>query len=307
MPVPDFQTLMLPVLKAVADGESTAASLRERVAAAADLSDTDQQELLPSGRQTTFANRVAWANVFLQRAGLIRPVRRGAYEITDVGRAVLAETPTRIDIGYLRRFPAFVEWRARSADQTDAGAAQVPAIFEPAPFSVTPDEQIERAHRTLQAELEASLLTRLKESSPAFFEGVIVDLLVAMGYGGGRREMGAAIGKSGDGGIDGVIREDELGLDAVYLQAKRYNEQSVGERELRDFVGSLEGQRATKGVFVTTSVFTRSARDFVDRIARRIVLIDGQQLATLMVRHNVGVRTRSTYEIKAIDEDYFVD
>lgn len=307
MPVPDFQSLMLPVLKAVADGQSTAASLRDRVATAVNLSDADQQELLPSGRQTTFANRVAWANVFLQRAGLIRAVRRGTYEITDVGRATLAESLARVDIAYLRRFPSFAEWRARSVDQADTGSAPVLAIAEPAPFSVTPDEQIERAHRALQTELETSLLVRLKEMSPAFFEHAIVDLLVAMGYGGGRREMGAAIGKSGDGGIDGVIREDELGLDAVYLQAKRYNEQSVGERELRDFVGSLEGQRATKGVFVTTSVFTRSARDFVDRIARRIVLIDGPQLAALMVRHNVGVRTHSTYEIKAIDEDYFVD
>lgn len=307
MPVPDFQSLMLPVLKAVADGASSAATLRDRVAAATNLSEADQQELLPSGRQTTFANRVAWANVFLQRAGLIRAVRRGAYESTDSGRATLAEQPARIDIPYLRRFPSFIEWRARSVDSADAGSAPTLTAAEPTAFSTTPDEQIERAHRALLAELETALLVRLKEMSPAFFESVIVDLLVSMGYGGGRREMGAAIGKSGDGGIDGVIREDELGLDAVYLQAKRYKEQSVGERELRDFVGSLEGQRATKGVFVTTSAFTRSARDFVDRIARRIVLIDGQQLAALMVRHDVGVRTRSTYEIKDIDEDYFVD
>jgi restriction system protein len=259
--------------------------------------------MLPSGRQTTFANRTAWANVFLQRADLLERVSRGVYRITDEGRKVLAERPERIDMRFLERYPGYLEWRQRSIgiESAEGGrSAGTPADDQ------TPEEQIEASHTALTAALQADLLERVREMSPGFFERLIVDLLIAMGYGGGRAEMGQAIGRSGDGGIDGMIKEDALGLDIVYVQAKRYAEgNGVGRSEVQSFAGSLDGVGATKSIFFGTSTFSQGARDYVGRISKRIVLIDGAELAQLMVRHNVGVRTRTTYEVKKIDEDYF--
>lgn len=308
MPVPDFQSLMLPVLRTTAGGEIDSADLRNQVAKDLELTETDLGEMLPSGRQTTFTNRVAWANVFLQRAGLVEKVRRGTYRITENGRKVLSDGPARIDMRFLERFPTYVAWRHPEASghldevqKADLGAASSNG-------SATPEEQIDRNHRELTAALESELLDRVREMSPAFFEALIVDLLVAMGYGGGRAEMGKAVGRPGDGGIDGTIREDALGLDVVYMQAKRYGQGSaVGRPELQNFAGSLDGVRATKGIFISTSTFTASAREFVDRIAKRIILIDGPELARLMVEYKVGVRVRALYEIKKIDEDYFTE
>jgi restriction system protein len=305
MGVPDFQSLMLPVLRAVADGDISAADLRSRVAAELRLTAADLAEMLPSGRQTTFANRTAWANIFLQRAGRLDKVSRGVYRSTDEGRKVLVEQPERIDMRFLERYPAYVEWRQRSVGikRVEGGHGAGPLAEDQ-----TPEEQIDASHIALTAALQSDLLERAREMSPAFFERLIVDLLIAMGYGGGRAEMGQAIGRSGDGGIDGMIKEDALGLDIVYIQAKRYADgNTVGRSEVQSFAGSLDGVGATKGIFFGTSTFSQGARDYVGRISKRIVLIDGAELARLMAQHNVGVRTRATYEVKKVDEDYFTE
>ena len=305
MAVLDFQSLMLPVLHAVADGDISAADLRGRVAAELQLTETDLAEMLPSGRQTTFANRTAWANIFLQRAGLLETVSRGVYRITDEGRQALVEQPERIDMRFLERYPAYVEWRQRSV--AGSGERAPPPVADVL-ATRTPEEQIDASFKSLGAALGDDLLDRVREMSPAFFERLIIDLLIAMGYGGGRAEMGLAIGRSGDGGIDGMIKEDALGLDIVYVQAKRYAEgNTVGRSEVQSFAGSLDGVGATKGIFFGTSTFSQGARDYVGRISKRLVLIDGAELARLMVQHNVGVRTRTTYEVKKVDEDYFTE
>lgn len=306
MSVPDFQMLMLPVLHAVADGPVTAPELRDKVATRLSLTPAELGHLLPSGRQTTFANRIAWANVFLQRAGLIDRIKRGVYQISPDGHAVLKENPTAINIKYLERFPSFTKWRSdyeSSKNETSAEPTQ-----EHDDTTATPEEQIADAFVSLTNELQTELLDRIREMSPAFFEVMVVDLLIAMGYGGGRAEMGKAVGRSGDGGIDGIIKEDALGLDVVYMQAKRYAADiAIGRPDIQSFAGSLDGVRATKGIFITTSSFTGSAKEFVDKINKRIVLIDGAELARLLIRHNVGVRIRESYEIKRVDEDYFTE
>jgi restriction system protein len=294
------------VLRTVADGDISSSELRERGAADQHLSADDPAEMLPSGRQTTFANRVAWANVFLQRAGLLDKVSRGVYRITDEGRRVLAEAPERVDVHFLERYPAYIEWRQRSA----AGAASErgPTTAAETVAARTSEEQIDASFKSLGAALQDDLVERMREMSPGFFERLIIDLLIAMGYGGGRAEMGQAIGRAGDGGIDGIIKEDALGLDIVYVQAKRYGAQNtVGRSEVQSFAASLDGVGATKGIFVTTSSFSQGAREFVERIAKRIVLVDGAELSRLMTQHGVGVRTRTTYEIKKVDEDYFTE
>jgi restriction system protein len=275
------------------------------VAAELRLTETDLAEMLPSGRQTTFANRTAWANIFLQRAGLLEKVSRGVYRITDEGRQALVEQPERIDMRFLERYPAYVEWRQRSV--TGSGERAPPPVAD-ALATRTPEEQIDASFKSLGAALGDDLLDRVGEMSPAFFERLIIDLLIAMGYGGGRAEMGQAIGRAGDGGIDGMIKEDALGLDIVYVQAKRYAEgNTVGRSEVQSFAGSLDGVGTTKGIFFVTSTFSQGARDYVGRISKRLVLIEGAELARLMVRHNVGVRTRATYDVKKIDEDYFTE
>ena len=308
MPVPDFQSLMLPVLRAAANGEISSADLRDAVARELGLSERDLAEMLPSRRQTTFVNRTSWANVFMQRAGLIEKVRRGLYRISQEGRNALATNPSRIDMHFLEEYPSYVEWRRRSV----AGAESPEEPTDTTQLSegavATPEEQIERSHRALMSALESDVLDRVLELPPAFFETLIVDLLIAMGYGGGQAEMGKAVGKASDGGIDGIVKEDALGLDVVYMQAKRYGrDNSVGRKEVQSFAGSLDGHRANKGIFFTTSSFTAGAAEFAERVTKRIILIDGSELARLMVRHNVGVRTLTTYEIKKVDEDYFTE
>ncbi|MGD9883398.1 MAG: restriction endonuclease [Reyranella sp.] len=306
MAVPDFQSLMLPVLRGVADGPIAAPELRQRVADSVHMTEADLAELLPSGRQTTFSNRVAWANIFLQRASLIRTVRRGVYEITQAGKEVLERAPPRIDMKFLEQFPSYTRWREESG--TRNGGADTPPPASPPTTPTNPEEQIERSHRELVAAVEADLLQRLRTLTPAQFERVIVDLLVAMGYGGGRSEMARALGRSGDNGVDGVVHEDKLGLDVVYMQAKKYAaERLVDAPAVRDFVGSLDYHRATKGVFVTTSRFTDPSKEYVGRVSKRVVLIEGSQLASLMVAHGVGVRVKERYEVVEIDEDAFTE
>lgn len=305
MPVPDFWSLMLPVLRAVADGKGThVRDVRERVASAEGLTDADLREMLPSGRVRVFANRVAWALNHLLRAALVTRVRRGVYRIADEGERLLAKPPERLDIRYLRRFPPFVEGERKR--QRERGREREPTVER----SDTPEEALEAADRELTEALEAEVLDRLRKASPSFLEQVVVSLLVAMGYGGGDTSMGRVTGGAGDGGIDGTIKEDKLGLDEVYLQAKKYASGStVGVGELRNFVGALVGARAQKGVLVTTADFTASAKDFAAQSPKRVVLINGRRLARLMVRHDVGVRVRDPHRppilIKAIDEDFF--
>lgn len=292
--IPDFQTLMLPVLRAMADGKDTPVHVvRERVAAAQHLTEGDLREMLPSGQQPAFRNRVAWALSYLLRAGLLERVRRGMYRLADEGEKVLADPPRRMTIKYLKRFPAFVVGKAEKLSN-----------------SLTPEEALEAADLQLRKALEIEVLDRVRKAPPSFLEQVVVSLLIAMGYGGGDPAMGRVTGQAGDGGIDGTIKEDKLGLDEVYVQAKKYaNNNSVGAGELRNFVGALVAAHAQKGVFVTTANFTVPAREFAAVSPKRIVLINGQELSRLMVRYNVGVRVRDPHRppilIKGIDEDFF--
>ena len=303
MPVPDFQSLMKPVLEALSDGAAIRLSeVRARVAATEALAPGDLQEMLPSGHQSLFDNRVGWAVTYMARAGLVERVRRGTYQLTEDGGKLLAEAPTRIDKRTLQAIPVYAEWIGR-VRESPPGKGTVPVQAEES--TDTPEEALERAARQLRVELEVEVLKRVLEAPPAFLEQVVVALLIAMGYGGGDAAMGHVTGRSGDGGIDGTIREDALGLDEVYIQAKKYTEGTVGEGALRNFAGAIDAAGTTKGVFVTTASFTRAAREYVARSPKRIVLIDGEELARLMVAHNVGVRTRDRHEIKRIDEDYF--
>lgn len=307
MAVPDFQTLMLPVLHAVATEDTmTSVELRSRVAATAGLTPEDLAEMLPSGRQTTFANRVAWANVFLQRARLLEPVKRGVYRSTARGREVLRKGPLRIDMKFLEQFPEYLEWR-RNGRQVEGEAETAATVATATATAITPpQETIEFAVQALDLDLRTALLARIRQLSPEAFERLILDLLVAMGYGGGRAEMARQTQRSNDDGIDGVIKEDALGLDLVLIQAKRYTPpNAVGRPEMQGFVGSLAGNGTAKGIFVTTSTFTLGARDYVARIPNRVILIDGEELARLMIEYSVGVRVTQTYAIKDIDENAF--
>lgn len=259
------------------------------------LSEAERQEKLPSGQQTVFANRVAWAKTYLKKAGLIQQPSRGIIRISDEGRTVLARKPSRIDKDFLRSYPSFAEF---------VREASSPQVIQEATSSATPEEALEDAYLTLRKALADELLERVKSCSPEFFERLVVQLLVAMGYGGSLADAGQAIGRSGDGGIDGIIKEDKLGLDVVCLQAKRWD-RTVGRPEVQAFAGSLEGYRARKGVMLTTSTFSKDAEEYAGRIERRIVLINGVQLADLMIDHGIGVATSRTYPLKKLDQDFF--
>lgn len=265
------------------------------------LSDAERSELLPSGRDTLFRNRIGWARTYLKKALLIDSPRRGVWRITPRGSSVLAEGHNSIDVKFLTRFPEFVEFQ--KADSSDAETA---SASEPIPSGATPEEAIEAAYKGLRAELGDELLSRILSASPDFFERLVVELLVKMGYGGSRRDAGEKIGRSGDEGIDGVIKEDRLGLDTIYIQAKRWKvDNIIGRPEIQKFVGALQGQRARKGVFITTSSFTSDAKEYTERIDTKVVLIDGRQLVSLMMDFDVGVSIAATYLVKKIDSDYF--
>jgi restriction system protein len=310
MSVPDYQSLMLPVLKCISDGkEWRIGECADRTAEKLNLSQEDKETLLPSGKQTVLYNRIAWAVSYMEKAELIERSRRGYFRITSQGNTILEENPERIDIKTLSKFPKFDEWRKRSAENSsEAKNDNSTAIVQQQKNHLSPEEQIEQAYASIHAQLKADLLDNLTSElvSPSMFERIIVDLLIAMGYGGGRAEMGKALGRSGDGGVDGVIREDSLGLDVVYIQAKKYKfDSTIGREDIQKFSGSLDMFKATKGVFVTTSSFAKTAKEYVEQIHKRIVLIDGDRLAELMIRHNVGVRQKENYEVKKLDEDYF--
>lgn len=298
MSIPDFQSLMLPLLRSASDGQvRSMAEAREALAAEFALTEEERLELLPSGRAKRFDNRVAWAKVHLGRAGLLDSPKAGQFRISDRGREVLAQNPSRVDLKFLARFPEYNAWRnktsLRAKDVTDYDNIED-----------TPEERLEQAYQAIRSKVAAELLDRVRSSSPSFFEQLVVELLLKMGYGGSRSDAGRAIGASGDEGIDGVINEDRLGLDTIYIQAKRW-EGTVGRPEIQKFVGALHGKRARKGVFLTTGTFSADAKDYVSRIDPRVVLIDGEQLADYMVDFGLGVTTRNVYEIKRMDSDYF--
>jgi len=300
MAIPDYQTVMLPLLRFLRDKkEHNIGEVVDTLADEFSLSAEERQQLVASGQQTVIRNRAGWARTYLKKAGLIASTRRGFFRITERGQSVLASKPPRIDVKYLEQFPEFVAFREARHEPADEPPTPVDA-----PSDATPEEALDAAYQRLRLDLEAELLDQVKAASPSFFERLVVELLVRMGYGGTLRDAGQAVGRSGDGGIDGIIKEDRLGLDLIYVQAKRWDS-TVGRPEVQKFAGALQGHRAHKGVLITTSSFSGDALEFASRIDSKIVLIDGSALAKHMIDHNVGVSTSQTYEVKKIDSDYF--
>jgi restriction system protein len=301
--IPDYQSLMLPLLRLVSDRqEHKYRDLIENLATEFKLTDEERKELLPSGNQLIFDNRVGWAKTYLKKAGLLDSPRRATFVITELGLQTLNKKPNRIDAKYLRQFAAFLEFvhAGRNENETE----EETLIHEPT--EQTPEESLDKAYQNIRKSLASELLGNVVELSPTFFERLVVELLVKMGYGGSIKDAGKAIGKSGDEGIDGTIKEDKLGLDIIYIQAKRWKSGNiVGRPEIQKFVGALAGQGAKKGIFITTSNFTREALDYTPKNETKIVLIDGEQLAQLMIDHNIGCTTQQIYELKKIDNDYF--
>jgi restriction system protein len=301
MAIPDFQSIMLPLLQYCKDGNEH--SISETVDALADhfkLTEEERKILLPSGVQEQFRNRVAWAKSHLKMAGLLETPKRGIYKITDLGRNVLHKKPPAINLKFLNQFPDYVAFRTSHRQKADSSNESASEQVE------TPEEMLEFAHEKIRNSLAAEILQKLKSCSPSFFERIVVEVIVKMGYGGSRIDAGKAIGKSGDGGIDGIIKEDKLGLDTIYIQAKRWDN-TVGRPEIQKFVGALTGQRAKKGLFISTANFSSDALDYVSRIDMKIVLIDGETLAQLMIDNKVGVSTVAVYELKRVDSDYFAE
>jgi restriction system protein len=299
MAIPDYQSLMLPLLRFLGDKKER--SMRETIDALAKeygLSAEELRELLPSGKQPIFDNRVGWARTYMKKAGLLESTRRGFFRITDRGSKILSQNPKEINVKYLKQFPEFIEFQTIKHERIGENRADEDEKEK------TPEELLETAYQQINDQLVSDLLKQIKAIPPPLFEKIVVELLVAMGYGGTLRDAGQAIGKSGDEGIDGVIKEDRLGLDAIYLQAKKW-ENTVGRPEIQKFAGALQGQRARKGIFITTSNFSKEAYDYTSRIDTKIVLIDGEQLARYMIDHNIGVSPISKYEIKKIDSDFF--
>jgi restriction system protein len=300
MAIPDYQSVMLPLLSCAADGKEH--QVREAINNLADqfqLTDGERKELLPSGN-AVFDNRVYWARTYLKKAGLLQNPRWGYLQITDRGRTALAKKLERIDVKFLKQFPEFLEYYS---GKKPAGEEQNQEPQET--VNETPDELLATGYLKLRKQLEADLLARVKSCPPDFFERLVVRLLTTMGYGGSLADAGKAIGRSGDGGIDGVIKEDKLGLDLLFIQAKRWDNNTVGRPEIQKFVGALYGRKAKKGIFITTSTFSKDARDYADGLDSRVILIDGAQLAELMFDYGIGVSTANSYVVKRIDSDFF--
>jgi len=298
MAIPDYQSIMLPLLQFAGDGKEH--TLRESVEKLADvfgLSEEEREVLLPSGQQTVFHNRVGWARTYMKKAMLLDAPRRSYFIISKRGKEVLASNPKRIDANYLEKFPEFVEFKSLKHEKDEE---VLPTVSD------TPEEVLESAYLSLRQSLASDILQQIKSSPSRQFERIVVQLLVAMGYGGTLKDAGKAVGRSGDEGIDGIIKEDRLGLDIIYIQAKRW-EGTVSRPEIQKFAGALQGQRARKGIFITTSEFSKEAQDYVAKIESKIVLIDGQQFAQYMIDHNLGVTPVANYEIKRIDSDYFIE
>lgn len=302
MPIPDYQTIMLPLLRVIDSKKSV--TTKDAVTAVArefNLTEQEMEQLLPSGNQEIIVNRVGWARTYMKKAGLISSPRRGILEITERGKKVLAENPPRIDVNFLMQFSEFQEFR-KINHNSDINEKVEASQNE----NQTPEESLEESYQTLKDALLDEILEKVKSCTPKFFERLVVDTIVKMGYGGSRKEAGKAIGQSGDEGIDGIINEDRLGLDVIYLQAKRW-EANISRPEIQKFAGALQGKRARKGIFITTSNFTSEAQEFTKNIEAKIILISGSQLAELMWEYNIGVSSSASYEVKKIDVDFFIE
>lgn len=298
MAIPDFQSVFLPLLKACADGqEHTKQELLPFLAKQFALTEAELSIKIASGGARMFDNRVGWATSHLKQAGLLENLRRGVYRITARGLQVLNENPQPLNIRYLKRFPEFLA--SRSAPRDESQLVELAAVNPE-----TPDELIAGGYKQIREALAIELLDRIKSVNPTRFEELVVELLLKMGYGGTQEDAGRVVGKSGDGGIDGIINEDRLGLDVIYIQAKRW-EADVGRPEIQKFVGALAGNKASKGVFITSSGFSKGATEYAAQVNHRVVLIDGPMLAELMMDHDLGVSTKDVYTVKRLDTDYF--
>lgn len=309
MPVPDYQTFMLPLLKLASDDlEHRLRDASEALADQFSLNESERNEKLPSGERI-YLNRVRWARFYLMHANLLFNPERGIFKITEVGHQLLADNPVKIDTNVLRQFPSFRQFKENSSAAEDSKVDESPVSQSDIETTLTPEEILYSNYQHLQRELATDILNQVKSESPSLFEKLVVDLLVKMGYGGSQIEAGKAIGKSGDHGIDGVIYEDRLGLDVIYIQAKRYTAENatIGRPAIQAFVGALQGQNAHKGVFITTARYTAEAQEYAKSVPSQIILIDGQRLADLMIEYNVGVSVTSTYEVKQLNPDYFTD
>lgn len=298
--IPGFQKMMLPLLRFAGDKqEHSTTDALDAIAKEFGINEEQKNQLLPSGNQKVFYNRVFWAKAYLKMAGLIENTKRAHFKITERGLNTLRENPPEINLKYLKKFPDYVElsesWKKDNSKSESNEDESIPQ---------TPEESLESSFQDIQKTLAQELISKIKACSPPFFERMVIELLVAMGYGGSRIDAGKAIGKSGDEGIDGIIKEDKLGLDVIYIQAKRW-ENVVGRPEIQKFVGALAGQGAKKGIFITTSRFTNDAKEYIPRNETKIVLIDGDQLANLLIDYNLGVSTQAVYELKKVDSDYF--
>ncbi len=304
--IPDFQTLMLPLMQILSDKkEHYTPNLLQIICEKFKMTDDEREELLPSGKQKIINNRVTWARIYLQKAKLMESPRRSVFKITEDGLKVLSTNPKRIDIKLLKTIPAFQEWQVTFAYQSKKGSTGTPQATEEVDTEKTPEELLDYSYAKLRDELATELIAKIKSCSPGFFERLVIDLLLKMGYGGSLKDAGKATRLTNDEGIDGTIKEDKLGLDFIYIQAKRWDTQAVGRPDIQSFVGALDGQRATKGIFITTSRFAESAKDYVKTITKKVILIDGKELAELMIEYNVGLATNINYEVKKIDNDYF--
>jgi restriction system protein len=303
MSIPDYQSLMLPLLKAAADGkEHRKRDVLNDLAKQFELTESERKALLPSGNQAIFDNRLGWARTYLKKAGLIEYTQRGHFQLTDPGKDVLAHKPQVINVAYLRQFPEFVEFHSPKRTPTD-----VEPPDSPESITETPEELLASGSLKLRRQAEQELLGRVKACPAEFFERLVVKLLTTIGYGGSLADAGNAIGKAGDGGIDGVIKEDKLGLDLLYIQAKKWDDTTVGRPEIQKFVGALHGKRARKGIFMTTSTFSKEATEYAEGVETKVILIDGARLTELMFDYGVGVTTVNSYVVKRIDSDFFDD
>lgn len=301
--IPDYQACMLPLLKFSADEKiHTLAEAVTNIANQFKLTEDEKQQMLPSGLQAVIFNRVGWARTYLKKAGLLEDPKRATFKITKRGLELLKENLPEISTKYLNRYEEFVAFRSKKNEKNKTENI----LNEENESNITPEESIEFGYQKLKESVSEDIISKIKECSPGFFERLVVELLVKMGYGGTLKEAGQVLGKSGDGGIDGIIKEDKLGLDVIYIQAKRW-ENVVGRPEIQKFAGALLGQKAKKGIFITTSWFTSDALEFVKNLDSKIVLIDGEMLTELMIEFNLGVSTYKSYELKRIDSDYFVE
>lgn len=303
--IPDYQSLMLPVLKEASKGEQRIGDVVETIADELQLSPNDRAELLPSGKQTVIGNRVHWAKSYLKQAGLVSATRRGHFVITPSGQEALDQNVPEINIKFLKQFPDFIEFQNRSREDTNLNANANDTLDE-ANTTATPEEVLRSSHSQINKTVSTELIDRLQQGTPAFFERAMVSLLLEMGYGGNGEDAGRAIGQAGDDGVDGVIDQDALGVDQIYIQAKRYaSDITVGPAAIRDFFGALSLKKAQKGIFITTSRFTKSAVETASQIGGRIVLIDAKRLGELLLKYNVGCRSQEVLHIKKVDEDFF--